>query len=511
MNTRTTAWLALAAALLALLGVACSAPAMEWSGGPVEGEWPLREFIPAAGLADWLDEQHESVLRERRWCRSNAGQLPTGAPLAIISQDAAAQDLERFFDPLGPAETAWIGELAEIVAKERELTLDPPPQVRIISHDNLRTVACHALLHEDQTGSAGDLWQFERILGINHRDWTPSVQSAFWLYGIGGWYSYETETITLVGDLPLARFAFDLMAHELVHAMQDQYLATGIGGLYEDATSDGSTAISWLIEGDAVTAQTAASSPAAAALADTYQWGFGGTWVSDLNGLSPYLAPLAGAAFDAQYTDGAAYVRSQKADGGWQRINELLSDPPHSSEQVLHPDKLASREPPIEAERLAALRRQVFDPREEPSATTMGERYLANLIGLATQSPQLSAEAAAGWGGDELAVWSMVDGRRDTVAIWAIAFDDATEHREGVTGLREWLIAWSEFSAVADPTGRALAYDGPAGAIRVVDSADTAWLVVSTDRRTADRVTARILRLDADPGWWTGAATGPRE
>ena len=177
-------------------------------------------------------------------------------------------------------------------------------------------------------------------------------------------------------------------------------------------------------------------------------------------------------------------------------------DPPQSSEQVLHADKLESREPPIDAERLAELRRRVFDPREEPTATTMGESYLANLIGFSTQESTLAAEAAAGWGGDELAVWSMVDGRRDATAIWVIAFDNAAEHREGVTGLREWLIAHSGATAVSNQTGRALAYDGAAGAIRVVDSADTLWLIASSNRRTADKITYNVLRLTANPGWW---------
>ena len=295
---------------------------------------------------------------------------------------------------------------------------------------------------------------------------------------------------------------FDLVAHELVHAMQDQYLEDGINGLYEGATNDRGNAISWIIEGDATVAEAVVSSPEAAALRDTYDWGPEGVWAAELTGLSLALAPLLGQEFAARYTDGADYVRTQQRVGGWQRVNELLTDPPQSSEQILHADKLETREPPIEAERLAELRRMVFDPREEPTATTMGESYLANLIGFSTQESTLAAEAAAGWGGDELAAWSMVDGRRDATAIWLIAFDDAGEHREGAAGLREWLIAHSGAAAVADRSGRALAYDGAAGAIRVVDSADTLWLIASSNRRTADEITRDVLRLGADPGWW---------
>ena len=512
MNTRTTAWLTLAAALLALLGAACSAPAVEWSSAPAVSDWvgSFRAPLSAESVERILNQQHEAVLKERTWCRANAGLLPDGPPLSVFNEEASARDLARFFEPIGEAELQLVGELAEIVARERELPLNPLPEVRLISHEHLRTVACHALLHEDQIGGASDLWLFERALGINHQDWTPSVFAALWAYGVGGWYSLDTKTVTLVGGQPFAPLTFNLIAHELIHAIQDQYLEDGIGGLYEEATNDQATAIAWLIEGDAVTADSVTSSAEAMELVNSYQWGPQGTWTADRNGLSPYIAPLFGQGFDSQYSDGAEYVGRQKEAGGWQRVNELLADPPQSSEQVMHPEKLAAREPPIDPERLAELRRRVFGPREEPSTTTMGESYLGNFLGLATQQPQRSAQAAAGWGGDELAVWSMVDGRRDTTAIWVLAFDNESEHREGVEGLREWLIAWSGRTAVYDPSRRALAYDGQSAAIRVVEAAQTAWLVVSEDRATADQITRNLLRLNAAPNWWNSPST-PRE
>lgn len=504
MNTRTTTWLTLVAALLALLGVGCSAPAVEWSSAPAVSDWvgAFSPPLPAEAVERILDQQHQDVLKERTWCRANAGPLPDGPPLSVFNEEASARDLARFFEPIGEAELYLVDELAEIVARERELPLNPLPEVRLISHEHLRTVACHALLHEDQTGGASDLWLFERALGINHQDWTPSVFAALWAYGIGGWYSFDTKTVTLVGGQPFARLTFDLVAHELIHAIQDQYLEDGINGLYEEATNDRATAIAWLIEGDAVITESVTRSLEATELVDSYQWGPQGTWTAERNGLSPFVAPLFGQAFDSQYSDGAEYVGREQETGGWQRVNELLADPPQSSEQIMHPEKLAAREPPIDPERLAELRRRVFDPREEPSTTTMGESYLGNFLGLATQQPQRSAQAAAGWGGDELAVWSTVDGRRDTTAIWAIAFDNESEYREGVEGLREWLIAWSGRTAVYDPTRRALAYDGQSAAIRVVEAAQTAWLIVSEDRATADHITRNLLRLDAVPNWW---------
>ena len=491
------------ALLLALTASACSAATIEWGDEPLDWEWPIQAFITADRLAEWSADHHESVIDERHWCRANAGLLPRGAAFSLFGEDAHPDDVERFFDPVGPAELDWIGDLAELTAAGRELPLDPMPPIRVISHDNLRVVACHALLHEDQIGDSDNLWLFERALGINHPDWTPAILGALATYSYGGWYATETATITLIGDTPLERYTFGTVSHEIVHALQDQSLDGGLKAVYEDVTDDHGQAISWIVEGDAVTATIDEASAMGRELAGDYEWSSGGVWVAERNGLSLGLAPLRGQQFFSRYQSGADYVRGQQQEGGWQRIDELLADPPDSSEQILHPEKLASREPPIDAALLADLRRKVFDPSEEPDTTTMGELYLSKFVALSTQDAERGSIAAAGWGGDQLAVWSTVDRRRVTVAIWLIAFDDAAEHREGHEGLREWLLAWSGYSAVGDRTGRAIAYDGPAGAIRLVDSSRAVWLIVSDDVSTADRITLNALSLSESPDWWS--------
>ena len=43
----------------------------------------------------------------------------------------------------------------------------------------------------------------------------------------------------------------------------------------------------------------------------------------------------------------------------------------------------------------------------------MGELYLSKFVALSTQDAERGSIAAAGWGGDQLAVWSTVDRRRD--------------------------------------------------------------------------------------------------
>ena len=101
-----------AALLLALTASACSGATIEWGDEPLDWEWPIQAFITADRLAEWSADHHESVINERNWCRANAGLLPRGAAFSVFGEDAHPDDVERFFDPVGPAELDWIGDLA---------------------------------------------------------------------------------------------------------------------------------------------------------------------------------------------------------------------------------------------------------------------------------------------------------------------------------------------------------------------------------------------------------------
>ena len=87
-------------------------------------------------------------------------------------------------------------------------------------------------------------------------------------------------------------------------------------------------------------------------------------------------------------------------------------------------------------------------------------------------------------------------------ALWALAFDDAGEHTEGIAGLREWLIAFSNGQAWGAADKRVIGWDTPHGAIRVVDHLRTAWVLVAGDAATADDLAAALLQIEADVEWW---------
>src|SRR6185437_16309232 len=53
------------------------------------------------------------------------------------------------------------------------------------------------------------------------------------------------------------------------------------------------------------------------------------------------------ASLSAPYADGFAFVQRERRRGGWAAVDAALLSPPVSTEQLLHADKYAQREPPI--------------------------------------------------------------------------------------------------------------------------------------------------------------------
>ena len=113
-----------------------------------------------------------------------------------------------------------------------------------------------------------------------------------------------------------------------------------------------------------------------------------------------------------------------------------------------------------------------------------------------------AAAAAAGWGGDRLHLFQRVDGgERDIAALWAVAFDDASEHAEGAAGLREWLIAFSDGEAWGAYGDRVVGWDAPHGAIRVLNGGTVVWLLAAPDSEAADTIAERLLTANAPILW----------
>jgi hypothetical protein len=219
----------------------------------------------------------------------------------------------------------------------------------------------------------------------------------------GGMYEPFDETMYVADDLAPDALATSL-AHESVHALQDQHFDLGALERYVAGASETMLARSCLAEGDATSAT--------------------GERV-DLDAASANAASYIEREIVAPYVEGTAFVRALRQRGGWVLVDQAWTRGGLTTEQVLHPDKWLAAEPALDvpvptfATLGAAATRIATDVRGE-----LGLRLV-----LESAVPHASAVAGAtGWGGDSVVV---VRTAASVALAWRIRFDDDDSARSG--------------------------------------------------------------------------------
>jgi len=280
---------------------------------------------------------------------------------------------------------------------------------------------------------------------------------------LAGYYDPESGFMYLMDDLkPRDREA--TLAHELVHALQDQHyrLAPKLG--FAPDGNDRQAAVQCLAEGDATSAmldfQLAPSMRTVDIPEDRLR-----DRMLDATSSSPDMVGVPyvlRASLVAPYVDGVVFVQRLRWRGGWQAVDAIWRNLPASTEQVLHLDKLDLREPP-EAVPVPAVP-PGSDVWDLVHTDVYGEQGFR--IGLeAWMAPDEAAVAAAGWGGDRAAVFQRRTAPPVIVAAWHIRFDPGPEsatNREAEQALAALARAWNALPSAQSacwriPAGRVLA------------------------------------------------------
>jgi hypothetical protein len=238
----------------------------------------------------------------------------------------------------------------------------------------------------------------------------------------------DRQVLLLYGDTKRAvPKGHPLLAHEFVHALQDQHFDLLGLLLARPYNFDRTEAAFALVEGDATDVQRRLEAGDAFARRtveeiaraedarfDPYRRGVG--WL---------FPPLITETFIFRYRDGLRFVETMRRRRPAITPDELFRRPPASTEQVLHPEKYLSQEPPR-----AVLIDDVTLTRDgwrAASSTTLGELGVRGLL-LAGVVRQEAVRAAAGWGGDRASVFER-EGRAP-LFVWQTAWDTAADARE---------------------------------------------------------------------------------
>ncbi len=478
----------------------------------------------------WRDRQAQdarinNVLRaEQAWCEADAG---VAELRALLTLEDPAGLLAAVESPATDEELVWLTEAAEITARVRGETLLELPAVRIIDRWDLRRLGCIPEFISDWLSSptviehTAALDRFARLLTPLSTDFEAGETLGIWVPLIGGAFhpgSPGSRQVTLIGSRPLSQQALEVAVHEFAHALQNQRLDASLWDAFGSGSSDSRTALQWLLEGEATAVTDAAlESAEMQALRASLEWGAG----TVLRRHDPLFANalrynrLANSgAGESPYRDGQLFIEQVRGEGGWAAVDALFLEPPATMEQVLHRGKLEAREAPIVLrdrqrldEAVAAVGAvgavaAVEADWQAPVINRLGEarlrRFLRETLGARSEAAAL---AAAGWGNDELSVWTSAAADGPTLAVWQLVFDSAAHHQEAWVTLALWLSAHSEGEARAARNAPVLGWDGPAGVVRLLQQGQSLWLLAASNAARGDALALNILAFPAQDYW----------
>jgi hypothetical protein len=259
----------------------------------------------------------------------------------------------------------------------------------------------------DKQNSGGDLEFTEATLialgllpaGSSIRKLTLDLQAG----QVAGYYSPDRNELFVVSRSGRLGPAEEVTyAHEFTHQLQDQHFDLGKLGLDAANQSDRALAQLALIEGDAVSVQTAwtAANLTAQELGELFAASLDPKAIEALRSAPAYLRETV----LFPYQDGLNFVNRLIASGGYDAVDAAFANPPTSTEQILHPTTSSRRDTPIEVELPGDLAKTMGAGWSEIEQDTLGELILRIWLAQNGVPTTIAVAAAAGWGGDRLAL-----------------------------------------------------------------------------------------------------------
>lgn len=314
--------------------------------------------------------------------------------------------------------------VAREVAGIRELALRRPVDFEVHDRATIRAYAEASLARE----MTPEQWAGQEAL-MSHLGLVPDsvrlrdLVARLYAEQVAGYYDPVRKTFYLADWLPrlLQR---GVVAHEIVHALQDQHFDLERWLRDLSPTEDGSLARAAVVEGDAMAAMLAYL------LAPT------GVTVERLPDVATLLqgrgAEIAEAYPDFErapealkrlllfpYVEGSAFVLDAVRRGGWNGVDRLYREPPASSEQILHPERYwDTPDPPRSL-------KSPWEAGERPGTLLTegewGEFGTGLVLSAALGDTAAAAAAARGWDGDRYALARDSDGRLRYA--WSLVWD----------------------------------------------------------------------------------------
>ena len=400
-------------------------------------------------LAAALDTEFDRVIPRRRWPVVIVGLVVVAALVAsmvLVRNASSGDDPEARDDGGDPVSTtvpepateaeieAAVAEISEFVADERGVAFAEPVAVELAGEGEFQD-----RLLADFDEDADELRQTEvflKGLGLVEPD-VDLVDAMRALLGGGvvGFYDPESAELVVRGAA-LTPYVKTTIAHELVHALDDQHHDLERPE-YDDADDEIGFGLSAVAEGNARRIENAYRASLTAderRQATSEELAIGADF--DIGSVPLVLIDM----ISAPYTLGEVFVGEIVASGGDEALAAAFDAPPRTSEQVLDPERYLAGETAIEV------------PKPEVPGEVVDEGSVGALLVLLVLADELGMDearpAATGWGGDWGVAWR--DGGRSCVTATLVG-DDVAETEEMRRAFDEWAAAQPDAHVV--PSG----------------------------------------------------------
>jgi len=385
---------------------------------------------------------------------------PSATPAASAPTPAASVDANAVYD-----------QVEQQVIAIRGLKPTRPVARQFIDETELRTLITQQFDHDTPPAYLAAQERLYKALGLIPADASLRTLSLDLLSGgVAGFYRDDEGKLYVVsksgGPGANERFYF---AHEYDHALQDQNstIFKDQHGILDQ--SDRLLARQAVYEGDATLLMT--------------QWAAANLTPAELLELLSASNDPAAQAVMAKtpailrdtltfpYTTGLTYISNIQSTGGWDAVNALFKKMPASTEQILHPDK--ATEPPIAVTLPADLGTSLGTGWTVPMQDTFGELQMGIWLRESGVKAADATAAAAGWGGDRLAVIDGPNGSSAVVmhTVWDTAAEAAAFETAATTALKK-------------SPGVARVLPGVGGTTR--------WILIASDAATASKVAGTL-------------------
>lgn len=339
-------------------------------------------------------------------------QLLAGA-LALVAVTAACRGQSR-----GASEdadfTRLVDSLRAPVERAAGLRFRTPPRSALRSREQVRAYLIAKLDEELPPARMRGLETAYRLFGLLPDSLAlHALLLDLYAEQVAGYYDPDSATLFGVAGADRAQLRL-VLAHEMVHALQGQYLPLD-SILKSTASNDRLTAAQAILEGQATLASIEVLAPGQDVARSPEFWEMYRDQVREQQSAMPVFAraPLVvREALIFPYLDGAEFMNWWRTAGP---KDTLPYGPrmPVSTEQILHPDRYARGDAPVPL---------AFSPDSGVIyEDVLGENEIRVLLAALAGSDEVQTVVPIGWGGDRFRVYDAPGG---PALVWYVVWDD---------------------------------------------------------------------------------------